>query len=472
MKNKMITPLGLASLLCMNIQAESAPQGDPESAAKTSPPNVLILWIDDLVPALNTYGMDYAISPNIDKLAARSTVFQRAYCSVPVCGASRASVLTGLHPTPNRFTAFNSRADREAPGITSLPEMFKTNGYETISIGKVFHDRDDHGAAAWSKLDSLDRYDYQFVWLDPESEQWPGPRGRGPFYEKPDVSDWDYFDGMITQRAIDELDRLEGSDAPFFLALGYFNPHLPFYAPLKYWDLYDRDEIPLAEFRERPEGAPSRLTGSNEIRAYGDRDVEYNSEEFHRIAKHGYLACVSYVDALIGHVMGALERNGFADNTIILLMGDHGFHLGEHNFWGKHNLLRGALHTPLMITRPGQESMDFYTPVSLVDVAPTLLDLASLEKPDYFHGHSLVESLDGELDGLEGITYSRWQSGDGVVNNRWIYAEYDNGEAMLLDMGNDPLATRNAIDDDDKADAVNLLKERLDQFRAQAEVVP
>ncbi len=268
--------VGLTSLLCMNLQAGSLPKVTPESVDETNPPNVLILWIDDLVPALNTYGMDYTISPNIDKLAARSTVFQRAYCSVPVCGASRASVLTGLHPTPARFTSFDSRADSDAPGIVSVPEIFKAHGYETISIGKVFHDRNDHSTAAWSNLDSLDRYNLQFRWLDPESEKWPGPRKQGPFYEKPDVNDWDYYDGMITKFAIAELDRLEGSDAPFFLALGYFNPHLPFYAPRKFWDLYDRNEIPLAEFRQRPEGAPEGIRGSGEILAYGDRDVEYN----------------------------------------------------------------------------------------------------------------------------------------------------------------------------------------------------
>ena len=446
----------------------------PAMAAEPRRPNILLLMVDDLVPALNTYGMDYAISPNIDKLAARSAVFQRAYCSVPVCGASRASLLTGLHPTPNRFTSFDSRADKDVPGIVSVPEMFKKNGYETISLGKVFHNRDDHGTAAWSRTPYRgDGSTRPGSMLDPDSENWiGGTRNRGPFYEIADVDDWQYWDGQVAKRAIGVLDSLNGSDSPFFLSVGFIRPHLPFYAPRKYWDLYDRDEIPTAPFRQRPEGAPGSLRGSEEIRFYGDRDVEYNSEEFHQIARHGYLACVSYVDALIGHVMEALERNGFADNTVILLIGDHGFHLGEHNFWGKHTLLHGALHTPLMITRPGQEPIDIYTPVSLLDVAPTLLDLASLEKPDYFHGHSLVKSLNGKLDDLEGITYSRWRNGDAVVSSRWIYAEYDNGEAMLLDMENDPLTTRNAIDHDDNVDTVASLKERLNRFRAQAKVLP
>jgi len=464
----------LTALLSLNIQAESLSEVGQRTAAGKDAPNVLILWIDDLVPALNTYGMDYAVSPNIDKLAARSAVFQRAYCSVPVCGASRASLLTGLHPTPDRFRNFNSRADQDAPGVLSLPELFKDAGYETISIGKVFHDRDDHAASAWSRVPyppggSADHG----LMLDPDSENWiGGTRDRGPFYEIADVDDWQYLDGRVARRAIETIDGLKGSDDPFFLAVGFIRPHLPFYAPRKYWDLYDRDEIPLAEFRQRPKGAPSAIRGSGEIRTYGDRGVEYNSEEFHRIAKHGYLACVSYVDALIGHVLEALERNRLADNTIILVMGDHGFHLGEHNFWGKHTLLHGALHTPLMITRPGQKPVDIYTPVSLVDVAPTLLDLVSLEKPDYFHGRSLVEALDGTLDGLEGITYSHWSNGDAVVSSRWIYAEYRNGDGLLLDMENDPLATRNAIDDDDKAETIDRLKARLGQFRAQAKVLP
>ncbi len=472
MFSKAVTSLGVTSFLCMNLQAGSLPQDASSPNTQTNRPNVLVLWIDDLVPALNTYGMDYAISPNIDRLAARSTVFQNAYCSVPVCGASRASLLTGLHPTPDRFTAFNSRADEDVPEIKSVPEFFRMNGYETISLGKIFHVRADHAESAWSRLPSGGSLPHATM-LDPDSENWiGGTRERGPFYEIGDVDDWAYPDGKVAKRAIKELERLNGSDDPFFLAVGFIRPHLPFYAPRQYWDLYDRDEIPLAPFRERPEGAPQQLRGSGEIRTYGDRGLEYNSDEFHRIARHGYLACVSYVDALVGHVLDALEKNGFAENTIIVLLGDHGFLLGEHNFWGKHNLLHNALHTPLMITRPGQNPIDIYTPVSLVDVAPTLFDLAAIEKPDYLHGHSLLEALDGRGEHLEGVTYSRWRTGDAVVTRDWIYAEYNGGDSLLLDLKNDPEARRNAVSDSDKGDAVELLKARLNDFRAQAEVLP
>ena len=473
MFSKSITSLGISSLLSMGLQAAQLPQDTSDSNYQKTRPNILMLYIDDLVPALNTYGMDYAISPNIDNLAARSTVFQRAYCSVPVCGASRASLFTGIHPTTERFTAHNTRADEDVPNIKSVPEFFRLNGYETISIGKVFHAREDHAESAWSKPPIGGGLPHATM-LDPDSENWiGGTRDRGPFYEIADVEDWDYPDGKVAERAIDELDQLNGSDNPFFLAVGFIRPHLPFYAPRKYWDLYDRDQIPLAPFRERPEGAPQSLRGSGEIRTYGDRGVEYNSDEFHRVARHGYLACVSYVDALVGYVLDALERNGFADNTIIVLLGDHGFHLGEHNFWGKHTLLHGALHTPFMISRPGQNPIDIYTPISLVDVAPTLLDLVAIEKPDYLHGHSFLDALDGDIDGLEGITYSHFRGGDAVVSTNWIYVEYfDTEEALLLDMKNDPQARRNALNDSDKASVVESLKARLNEFRDQANVLP
>lgn len=470
MNSKLFTTIGISSALSLTLQAETLPQNQSDSETRETRPNILMIMIDDLVPALNSYGLEYAITPNIDQLSAQGTVFNKAYCSVPVCGASRASVFTGLHATPDRFTSYQSRADEDVPQIPSIPELLKSNGYTTISLGKVFHNQNDH-IDAWSQPPQRNFISHSAM-LNPDSENWRGgTKDRGPFYEIADVSDWDYLDGMVTQKAMEELDRFKDADNPFFMAVGFMRPHLPFYAPKKYWDLYDRDEIPLASFREKPEGAPENLAGSPEILFYGQKGLEYNSDEYHRIAKHGYLASVSYVDALVGHLLEDLEKNGLADNTIIILMGDHGFHLGEHNFWGKHNLLHQSLHVPLIVARPGQHNTQINTPVSLVDLAPTLLDLASIEKPAYLHGQSLVNALDGNTDELDGIIYSRFNEGDVVLNENWIYIEYDGGNPLLLDRMNDPLAKRNAVHDPENSDAVKYMKAHLQRFREEASII-
>lgn len=494
MNSRLFTALGITSALTLNMPVETQAQNQSESFAQESQPNILLIMVDDLVPALHSFGLGYAVSPNIDQLVSQSTIFNSAYCSNPVCGASRASMFTGLHPTPERFTNFRSRADEDVPEIPTIPEILKNNGYTTISLGKIFHNQDDHIDAAWSQPPQRNFIPHSAM-LNPESENWiGGTRNRGPFYEIADVSDWDYLDGMVAQKAMEELGRLKDADNPFFLAVGFMRPHLPFYAPRKYWEMYDRDEIPLAPFREKPEGAPENLAGSPEILFYGQKGLEYNSDEYHRIAKHGYLACVSYVDALIGYLLEDLEKNGLADNTVIILVGDHGFHLGEHNFWGKHNLLHQSLHTPMIVARPGQEHTQINTPVSLVDLAPTILDLVNIEKPGYLHGQSLINALDGKTDELGGIIYSRFNEGDAVLDENWIYVEYheemwnntmdegilpedwtqieyDNGNRMLLDRQNDPLEERNAVNDPENSDVVKYLKARLQNFRKEAQII-
>jgi len=471
MNSKLFATIGISSALSLTLQAETLPQNQSDSETRATRPNILMIMVDDLVPALNSYGLDYAISPNIDGLVAHATVFNKAYCSVPVCGASRASLLTGLHATPDRFTTYLSRADEDVPQIPAIPAIFKDNGYTTLSIGKIFHNINDNAESAWSQPPQGYFISHSAM-LNPDSENWTGgTRDRGPFYEMADVSDWDYLDGMVTKKAMEELDRFKDADNPFFMAVGFMRPHLPFYAPKKYWDLYDRDQLPLAPYRQAPEGSPENLKGSPEIRFYGQKGLEYNSDEYHRIARHGYLACVSYVDALVGHLLEALQKNGLAENTIIVLIGDHGFHLGEHNFWGKHNLLHQSLHVPLIVSRPGQNHTEVNTPVSLVDLAPTLLDLASLEKQDYLHGQSLANALDGNTDELEGIIYSRFNEGDVVLNENWIYIEYDGENPLLLDRINDPLAKRNAVNDPENSDAVKYMKAHLQRFREEASII-
>lgn len=336
-------PISFLILLCASIA----------HAAETKP-NILFIAIDDLRPELGCYGSPLAKTPHIDKLASAGTVFTRAYCQVPVCGASRASLMTGILPTRDRFVNFNTKADTDVPGAMTLPEVFKNAGYTTLSHGKIFHHKADTQDRSWS-LPAWRPVDKMYG-HDPETKQHISKtKKRGRFFESPDVPDSAYADGQIAAKTIEELRRLKQAGKPFFIACGFMKPHLPFYAPKKYWDLYDRGQIDIADNRHRPKDAPTELNGSNEFRSYHLASYEENSDEFHRMMRHGYLACTSYVDKLTGDILTELENLGLTQNTIVVLWGDHGWHLGEHNFWGKHNTMHLSTRVPLIVKVPGRK---------------------------------------------------------------------------------------------------------------------
>ncbi|MEO0413931.1 MAG: sulfatase-like hydrolase/transferase, partial [Verrucomicrobiota bacterium] len=274
------------------INKQLAPvQSQKASPAKTNKPNVLFISIDDLRPELGCYGQTWIKSPNIDRLAERGTTFTRAYCQVTTCGASRASLLTGLRPTSKRFLNYQTYAEKDAPGAITLPEEFRQQGYHCISNGKIFHHAEDTADRSWSETPW--RPDLGLTHsMDPASKTMISKKQRGPVFESPDVPDNAYRDGQVTDKTISDLKRLKQADKPFFLACGFWKPHLPFYAPKKYWDLYSPEDIALAENQSPPKNAPKSLKGSGEIRAYHYRDIKYNSEEWHRSLRHGYYACV------------------------------------------------------------------------------------------------------------------------------------------------------------------------------------
>ncbi|MHC4742749.1 MAG: sulfatase, partial [Planctomycetota bacterium] len=302
-------------------------------------PNVLFIAVDDLRPQLGCYGHKQMISPNIDRLAAEGVTFLRSYCQVPVCGASRASLLTGTRPTRNRFLGYATWAEKDYPGATVLPKHFKSNGYHTISNGKIFHHRTDC-KDGWSEPAWHPRGDGNWRnYVTTESKRIArGNSGGGPAYESADVPDNAYFDGKIADKGISDLRCLKDMDKPFFLALGFLKPHLPFNAPKKYWDMYKREEIDLADNPFRPKGAPdAALHNWGELRSYaGIPKKGPLSEDMARTLVHGYYACVSCTDAQIGRVLDELKRLGLDDNTIVVLWGDHGWNLGEHGLWCKH----------------------------------------------------------------------------------------------------------------------------------------
>ena len=417
------------------------------SRPKTKP-NVLFIAVDDLRPELGCYGANWIKSPHIDELAAEGMVFKRAYCQVAVCGASRASLLTGLRPTADRFLKYYTWAQKEVPGAMTLPEEFRKNGYHCISNGKIFHHQQDTADRSWSDPPFKPRGGWKT--LDPASKSMKGKKkGQGPFFEAPDVPDDAYRDGKVAEKTIRDLKRMKQSGKPFFIGCGFFKPHLPFYAPKKYWDLYDRDKIPIADNRFRPQNAPKALRGSKEIRSYHNRFLEYNSREWHKTARHGYAACVSYIDARIGKVMQTLNEIGLRDNTIVILWGDHGWHLGEHNFWSKHNVMHRATHSPLIVSAPGSpKNRSSQRLVEFVDIYPSLCQLAGISTTNQdLQGTSFVPLLNDPDRPWKKAAFSKYGRAVSVITKRYNYSEFKNGQRMLYDRQLDPEENINVAED-------------------------
>lgn len=433
--------------------------------AKTSKkkPNVLFIAVDDLRPELGCYGQDQIKSPNIDRLAARGTVFSRAYCQVAVCGASRASLLTGLRPTPERFLNFKTYAEKDAPGAMTLPEEFRKNGYHCISNGKIFHNQEDTADRSWSEPSWRPSIDKRGC-LDPKSKTMIGGRkNRGPVFEAPDVPDNAYYDGLVADKTIKDLKRMKKEEKPFFLACGFIKPHLPFYAPKKYWDLYDREKIVVADNQYRPKNAPKSLKGSGEMHSYHNRNIKYNSDKWHRSCRHGYYACVSYVDAQIGKLMQALDELGLRENTIVILWGDHGWHLGEHNFWSKHNVMHLATNAPMIVAAPGfKAGQRSDRLVEFVDIYPSLCDLAGITTANQnLQGTSFSPLLDKPNRPWKKAAFSKFGPAISLITDRYNYAEFENGEKMLYDLENDASENVNIAGEKEHQELVKQLSQTL-----------
>ena len=403
-------------------------------------PNILFIAIDDLRPELGCFGGKEVRSPHIDNLAALGTTFNRAYCQVAVCGASRASLMTGLRPTWKRFLKYDTFAEKDAPDAMTLPGELRKNGYHCLSNGKIFHHKNDTATRSWSEDPwKPDMGGASFI--DPKSKSMIGGRKkRGPVLEGPQVPDNAYPDGQIADKTIADLKRMKKQGKPFFIACGFIKPHLPFYAPKKYWDLYDPADLELADNRTLPRNAPSSLKGSGEVHNYHDRGMRYNSDEWHRACLHGYYACVSYVDAQVGRLMKTLDQLKLRQDTIVILWGDHGWHLGEHNFWGKHNVMHLSTRSPLIVSAPGfKPGQTCDRLVEFVDVYPTLMELAGLKTAnDGLQGTSFKPLLEKPGLAWKKAAFSKYGPAVSLVTNRYNYAEFKNGEKMLFDLNSDP----------------------------------
>ncbi|MBD3314541.1 MAG: sulfatase-like hydrolase/transferase [Chitinivibrionales bacterium] len=443
-------------------------------ARKNDRPNVLFIAVDDLRPQLNCYGHTQMISPNIDRLAARGVQFNRAFCQVPVCGASRASLLTGIRPHRghySRFSAFHTRADEEVPGAVTLPEIFREHGYYTLGNGKVFHHQHD-GRGSWSEPDWRPNGEHVQHYLSPESKSQRNPENNyGPSYECYEAADNAYSDGKVADKTISDLRRLAKMERPFFLACGFYKPHLPFVAPKKYWDLYKREDIDLADNPFAPKDAPERsLHDFPELRGYAGIPKEGPlPDELARTLIHGYYACVSYADAQVGRVLDELKRLKLHDNTIVVLWGDHGWNLGEHGLWCKQCNYQTSLRAPLIVSAPGYtEGVSTDALTEFVDIFPTLCDLSSIPVPDHIEGTGFVPLLQKPDRPWKKAVFSQYHAGLTIRTDRYAYTEYQwrNGNVrarMLYDHRKDPRENVNIAALPENKDLVEKLSRLLNE---------
>ncbi len=435
------------------------------NTATSKQPNILFLAADDLRTEFNAFGSPYIHSPNLDKLTKSGVGFLNAYCQQAVCSPSRTSLLTGLRPDSTRIFDLETHFRDTVPSVVALPQFFKNHGYHTQAFGKVYHSSlndeaswsvpwERHKTPAYAK-----NYDKQ-----------PGKKN-GPAYEFADVSDETYSDGVLAQEGIQTLNALKKDDKPFFLALGFHKPHLPFIAPQKYWDMYDPATIKLAPNPFLPHDAPEfAMSMGGELLQYAGtpKKVTDITDEQARTLKHGYYASISYIDAQIGKVLDELDRLDLADDTIVVLWGDHGWKLGEHGAWCKHTNYENDAHAPLIIRAPGMAA-NGHTTTSLaefIDIYPTLVELAGLEKPDHLEGVSLVPVLNDSTAQVRQTAWSRYHRNQGkkslvgysMRNNsfrftRWVNKD-DHSEVVaeeLYDQIKDPQENQNVADNPEYA---------------------
>ncbi|WP_222846284.1 sulfatase [Pontiella sulfatireligans] len=393
---------------------------------QASPKNVLLICIDDLRPELASFGASYVKSPNIDKLAAQGRPFLHHYVNAPSCGPSRFTLLTGRYGPAGNSALFERAGEMaKTPDAVppSMPEWFRTHGYTTVSVGKVSHHPGGRGGADWSDDSKIEMPNAWDRHLMPVGE-WQHPRGmmhglaNGEIrvktgdmdvFQSVEGPDTIYPDGLIVNEALDQLGELAADKKkPFFLAVGIIKPHLPFGAPKKYLDLYEGVELPPIPHSEKPTGKTT-WHGSGEYMKYNQwgKDPRKDATFATEVRRH-YAACVSYADAQVGKIIAKLAATGADKNTVVILWGDHGWHLGEHSIWGKHSLFEESLHSPLIVYYPGIGKPGIKTDavVETLDIFPTLCDLTDLPAPDFAQGISLSPQLSNpEATGHTALAY-------------------------------------------------------------------
>lgn len=421
--NKLITSIGIAAQLGF---------GASYSAAQSGKMNVLFIAVDDLKPILGCYGDKIVKTPNIDRLAERGTTFMKTYCQQAVSGPTRASLMTGMRPDYTKVWDLKTKMRDVNPDILSIPQYFISQGYQTTGIGKIYDPRcvdNELDKPSWSIpfFRGSDNYFSKNTGRPEGNYQLPETKALYKHYKKEgeakglnskdltdyiqkfikpsvecaDVPDNAYHDGANALHAKDILAKLSKDDKPFFFAVGFSKPHLPFVAPKKYWDLYDRNKMPLPAFQEKAKNSPdlayhtaAELYSYSDIpplSSFSDQKPGLNLPvEKQKELIHGYYAATSYTDAQIGILLNALDSLGLSNNTVIVLWGDHGWHLGDHNLWCKHTNFEQATHVPMLMYAPGIKPSKTQSMAEFIDIFPSLCDLTGLSIPKHLDGKSLV----------------------------------------------------------------------------------
>lgn len=471
--------LGLAALGLVTSAAEAAPTKF----------NVLFVAVDDLRPELGCYGKKYIHSPNIDRIAKAGLLFRRAYCQQAVCSPSRSSLLTGARPDTTQVWDLRTHFRKALPDVVTLPEHFKNHGYFVQGMGKIYHlgyDDPRSWSVPWTNPEkamfALREHQTVFVRKRAAAQQSPARASAiriAPF-EAADVEDNMYHDGALADDAVRALRDIQRKQSkPFFLAVGFIRPHLPFVAPKRYYDLYDPARIELARNPFFPKGAPAfAMVGAGELMAYDGIRSGHQPDELARQLKHGYFAAVSYMDAQVGRLLDELESLKLADSTIVVLWGDHGWKLGEHDSWCKHTNTENDANAPLLISVPGMQNPGSETDalVEFVDIYPSLAALAGLPLPAHLEGCSFVPLLEDpgriwkpaafsqyprEVGGQQLMGYS--MRTDRYRFTRWVERKNHNRVRALelYDHQTDPEENMNVADDADRQKLIEQLTKQL-----------
>ena len=410
-------------------------------SAFAAKPNVLFIAVDDMRPELGCYGNTIVKTPNIDRIAARGMVFNHAYCQQAVCSPSRSSLLTGRRPDATKVWDLETHFRVALPDAIALPQHFKENGYYCSALSKIYHHGFEDGRswnaphwypkgyavdvdpADWTKRTTtrheVDVSEYSAKATGPDNDKplqnKKGKGKAGPAFEVSPKSDDELPDGATAAEAVKRIHSLKQKGEPFFLAVGFIKPHLPFVSPKKYWDLYDPDKIPLPAIDHLPEGCPE-FAGHNNSELHNYIGVPKENPipaDFAKTLRHGYYAAISFTDHNIGRLLDALEAEGLADNTIIVLWGDHGWQLGEHGLWHKHTNFEIATRAPLLISVPQQKTagQKCEAPVEFLDVYPTLADVCGLSIPAGLDGKSLKPYLENAKAPMQKVAISQYPRG-------------------------------------------------------------
>jgi arylsulfatase A-like enzyme len=485
--------------------------------------NVLMIAVDDLKPFLRCYGDSIAKTPNIDRLASEGTVFLNAHCQQAVCGPTRASLMTGLRPDKTGVKDLQTKMRESNPDLTSLPEHLQEYGFSTAGTGKIYDPRcvdKKCDEPSWSvpfrrefRLEFPDGVEkpvlgaYQSakahaLLAEAEAAGISGygktkkfftDRGFWPGVECVDVSDEAYVDAAIAADGRRLMQQFEKEGEPFFLAVGFKKPHLPFVAPKKYWDLYDREEFQIHPFQKKAKnGVDLAYHSSPELGSYLDipsfnsfSDVESDRmpEAKQKELLHGYYACISYIDALVGTLLNELDELGLKENTAIVFWGDHGWHFGDHGLWCKHSTFEQATRSPLIFTAPGfLGGRTTQAPVEFVDIFPTVCDLLGVKALPTLDGVSLTPLMDGSSESVKEFAMSLWPKGAKATgyalrDERYRYVEwiqggdstedYDEDDVVgreLYDYKNDPMETVNLADSPEYKDVARKMNLRMRNF--------